>query len=548
MPDEAYVEVADLIATPSATPPENSLGPTLAKIDDDALISILRYVPLNCMSALLSTCRKLRSILRDPQIIVVLLKSEAPYIALANLRRFPFLGRKAEVIDKLLHGPIPPLYYLEKFLVKAKTVDALRFAWADIKLRQKWYSPALVEMPAPAVRPPRLSYNWPRRRPIPPSCLSMVRFCQNHNNPDKLKGMLDDELFPLAEFFKERAKESYSNDRDFLSNPIIKERITLLDVLPGLERNASDSVCVAVLNSLYDSAPSSLQGTFDRQILHLLDVWRSGKAWDISNNLFTGFTDHITKSLSTDPSKKTHPHIRLRLAVRQSDIAEIHNQITANDQRLDAVYLWYEVEHLYGRQDDIRGFCVAAGLLQSGKTGCQYRMYVEAMVRKLMEQVAFIQGSPAEQVYRRGCLEFLVNEMAVGTVNWRPTRNTLLGFKERLERENRRIWGYDEGRKVRMRELVDWMDDVFTQARKGLKEKKKELGVADVDVDEKEKEEVVIRRSKRGRLIDEVQDDEGGKIKGATRKLKRSKVIEGPEAVEGGNSAVAIRRSKRVKK
>ncbi|KAJ3035781.1 hypothetical protein HDV00_003406 [Rhizophlyctis rosea] len=77
--------------------------------------------------------------------------------------------------------------------------------------------------------------------------------------------------------------------------------------------------------------------------------------------------------------------------------------------------------------------------------------------------------------YGRECLEVLVWEMADGAIDWRPTWDTVLKWKEEVGRgwfRKKGVKGGEERKRV-LRELVEWMNGVFVEARKRVTVRKK---------------------------------------------------------------------------
>ncbi|KAJ3042304.1 hypothetical protein HDV00_007671 [Rhizophlyctis rosea] len=414
------------------------------------------------MRTIETLCRDLRFIMRNPHIVMHLFMSEAPCHAFGALNRFPRWANNAKLRDLLFEGPKPPLYFLEKFLNKARVKGVSEQAKIDIEIRsRKWYRKI------DSTSPPLLHYSP-----------SAFRFFARIYSPDVLKEMLDDEMFPLGEFFKEIGKDI---DEPYLTNPVIQKRVKLRDLIPRLTYNHGNLQTTKFANQHYSSASSSEQIEFRYHLLGLLNSLTGENEWGCQNT-FIGICPPIVETALLPVFKDRYPHLRLCFAIRSTpvNLPEIHYQTTKNGQTLSEHYLSQEAEYLDRSRLPFTGWCYAIGLLQTPETQGTIRTLIrDSLLRALWS--ATLGGKVSQgTMYARETLEDIVDAMAYGSIDWRPSIETILEFKQQFTKRygcfdfmfksDRTPSRIDKKRK-RIERWMGWMVDVFATAREGLKER-----------------------------------------------------------------------------
>ncbi|KAJ3042303.1 hypothetical protein HDV00_007670 [Rhizophlyctis rosea] len=466
------------------------------------------------------TCRRLHSILRDPHTVLALFKLEPPHSAAASLLRFPLWANNNSLLDTIFQGPKQPLYYLEKYLHKAKRKRALRQAATEIKERAlRWYPDVISKSPG----------RTPWCGDLSPSAARLNGSIGPVSNVKELHRMIDEELFPLAEFFKEDI-DGFNGHTLYLMNPVIKRNIKLWEVVPWIKRIDLESLTesLASIKSLYNTAPTKDRFRFEFYRLQLLESLSGGEDWQVHQRIITTFAEPVIFALS--PAYKTiYPNLRLRSAIRSSplSIPEIRRQITENGETLHPRYLHSEATYLLASRRPLDRWCYATALLQTNTCSREYKSVIRSVLMNAMRLATFSPETDYAATYGRECVELIVKEMAHGIIDWQPRRSTIHGFKEG-------VWdGYAsavpcENRKRRVRVLVDCMDGVFLEARKA-KEKR----------DGNRRGDQVVGNKKPG--VNELVE---GKGKGSKRPA--DSIDDGSVGNEGSNSSEA-RKSKRSK-
>ncbi|KAJ3038561.1 hypothetical protein HDV00_000491 [Rhizophlyctis rosea] len=252
-------------------------SPTLTTINNDVLLSILQNIPLTYMRGLESTCRHLHAYIHDPKIVIPLFSS-APQHPMVSLSQYPYwaLAEKGMILDYVLAGPKPPLFYVEEFLARARYRPS--FADATIKLTRKfgqWY-PSLPET---------LTLFGD---PSAPMCFDLMTtsrfrriFESAHLYPEwlfqeLLQRMRQEELLPFFECFNRLRSDYVMDDEiEFLNRPEVLPYLPLRDLLPRLRYYLPElpdyPELFHLVQSLVDTAAPAEVLVLEKHILQLCE-------------------------------------------------------------------------------------------------------------------------------------------------------------------------------------------------------------------------------------------------------------------------------------
>ncbi|KAJ3034385.1 hypothetical protein HDV00_005071 [Rhizophlyctis rosea] len=281
----------DLTSDSIATSPLN-----LTSLNDDALLDILHWIsPTDeygnitgrWFHHLSHTCRRFHVILRNPQVILSLLRAAPPSHVIATLAVCPLWALPADgyILRSVLDGPKPPLLYVERFLVAARKHNSLMHAAFSLTAKcGEWYhlnwndiadvlQYTVVEIPEEASEEPSMK-----------RFLNLLPGLFLSRNNESLNQMLDVELFPLEEFFRALEYDTSlqelheDTETEIFFHPKLKAALTLPDILPRihtyLKRKESSFKVPKFwkgVMSLYHAAPSHHKHIFHKHLQSLLD-------------------------------------------------------------------------------------------------------------------------------------------------------------------------------------------------------------------------------------------------------------------------------------
>ncbi|KAJ3026647.1 hypothetical protein HDV00_011699 [Rhizophlyctis rosea] len=169
-----------------------------------------------------------------------------------------------------------------------------------------------------------------------------------------LRQMLEDEMFPLWEFFSGLPRYSYWHDREpqILWHPMVRNRLKLSDIISQLDLYVLHTETLDLVHSLLESAPRHEILTFTKHVQYLLDT---KPHWEIADKLISEFPNVISIQ-----SQRTH---HLRGLIRSSSTEEIESQITQGVY-VNHTQLYYDLSYIMSKQGSIEGWCQAISALQ----------------------------------------------------------------------------------------------------------------------------------------------------------------------------------------
>ncbi|KAJ3279601.1 hypothetical protein HK104_001307 [Borealophlyctis nickersoniae] len=245
----------------SSAPP----SATLITLNEDVLLEICRNVMLTDFRQLEQTCTFLHSFCRRPaNVLAFFTASYGRPSALGALARFPAwsLPEDGFILNAILSGPRPPLYYIYEFIQRNSILPKYLSAAAQLLGKScAWYNHD------------RSLYDFLDAKQHPRS----VFFCaaSGFGNEETLQKMLEHERFPLQEFMC-YLKEIYLGTDEYiwmnLNVPSIRAAATLSNLRPAEPQLLAIGGGAHLLAHAYQKASLSEQRSFMRRMVHLCET------------------------------------------------------------------------------------------------------------------------------------------------------------------------------------------------------------------------------------------------------------------------------------
>ncbi|KAJ3046951.1 hypothetical protein HK097_000370, partial [Rhizophlyctis rosea] len=422
----------------------------LLAVNDDVLSVIMQRLHTSSYDPLSKTCHRLHTFLRHPQTVLSILKtinSPVHYLAYWPYWSITYDGL---ILDTILDSPVkPPLIHVERYLCRCWHDKRLFASCVKVLAKSiQWYTQMSTNT----------SFNelmdcftdggeYEDERLMPPSIYRFESAIEQMGDdrlvsPEtresadaNLKRILEDEKFPLDEYFLLCEQEDYDItdlELDVLRNDRVKTHIKLSDLEPRLKAIATFPQTLTALMEIYNAAPQTHQQSFDRKVkFHLETVIE----YDIYTNLNSNFP-HVYRSCTQTFTLRT---MSLRTILRAPPQAN-NNTLIDHLIRTERIYLrcrdlLSDGRDIIRRDIPLEGWCYALETMQKvyNYTSQDSEFHIDTRsFDKVMSEILHLAADKANPHARRWDIhpnhnpttaywDLLYEKIITGEIVWYPT-------------------------------------------------------------------------------------------------------------------------------
>ncbi|KAJ3039979.1 hypothetical protein HDV00_011534 [Rhizophlyctis rosea] len=481
----------------SASPEQQPDHPTLTTINDDVLLAILQSVPLTTMYNLSCTCRRLHIFLRDTKTVIPLFRSAPPYHAMTSLAQFPqwAIPNNGAVVDAIVSGPKPPLFYVEEFMASMQDQPAFQSAVQKLAAKSVGWYPHISEDLVEAVKGyVPLTAKTPPNEKMSPSMRRFSEIFEDEDEPladNRLQQMLEEELFPLGQYFryidlahrKEVWYDELYEEHTVISHPRIQQLVTFSDVLPRLGGYFAWTHLQDFIRSLYARSSPAETTVFQSCVRHQLETTEGLQNFA---NMLAIFPNLFAQCAHTDTFKVC----TLRHAIRTSTLLDCIEPFVASGAVIDNIYLLWDLECTLRNEGDLKGWCKVIAAFQrhrpvskANSVWCKSPQKFDIMMRETLEHAErAAAGVPSQLIHppvpaTTDYFVILESFIREGEIEWRPTVANCVKWVEGRGNGYRHRAKRGEFQPDRLIGLLEWLMDEREKAdaekRRAYREERK---------------------------------------------------------------------------